>query len=135
MKPFAIWLVIALILFGGLSGFTHYRMMKNPEKILVAVDTSYPMKDAWHNLPEILKKLEKKPYSVFCLVSEKHIIRGWSDRLDIGKITPYAPRDFSKLIGKDHYPEIDKADKKILITTALPGETENFRGWEIIRIQ
>ncbi len=135
MKPFIIWLVIAIILFGGLSGFTHYRMMINPQKILVALDTSYSMKDVWHKIPTILKELEKRPYTVFCLVSEKRIIHGWSDDLNPGKINPYAPRDFSKLTGKNHYPEIEKADKKILITTALPGETRNFKGWEIIRIQ
>jgi hypothetical protein len=131
MKPFALWLVIAGVLFGGMCGAYHVYLTEHPRKVLVAVDTSYPMKPVWDQVPGILKNLSAQRYARFALVTEKSKVHDWSFKLEPGKLTPYAPRDLSRL---NDYPEIKEASFKFLITNAPPPQTGNMGGWKIVRM-
>jgi hypothetical protein len=55
--------------------------------------------------------------------------------VDIGKLSPYAPRNFSKLADAASIPEIAEADERVLVTNAPRDQTDPLRseGWQIVR--
>jgi len=133
MKAFLLWLAIAMAVFAGSGVGYHLYLNKNPRKVLIAIDSSFEMNPVWHQAQAELEKISRQRYVRFCIVTEKNKVHGWMmPPADIGKITPYAPRDFSKLVGKDKYPEIEQAQKRYLITNAA--QTQEFDGWEIVRL-
>ena len=111
MKPFSIWLAITLFAFGMFGGSYHFYLTENPRRVLVVVDSSFHMKSAWQQVSGVLKNLGSLRYAEFslCLITEKNSVHGWSPRLNLGKVSPYAPRSFSKLVGKGNYPAIEEA--------------------------
>lgn len=134
MKAFMLWLAIAVSVFAGSGTGYHLYLTQHPRKVLIAIDSSFDMKPVWHQVQTILETTQYRRYTRFCVVTEKNKLHDWSaSPTDIGKLTPYAPRDFSKLIGKDKYPEIGQAQKRYLITNAA--QTQEFDGWEIIRLK
>ncbi len=136
MKPFAVWLALALLVFGGLSGGYHAYLTKHPRRIAVAVDTSYPMRAAWGQVGKRLANLTSARYTQFALLTEKGRVHSWSDRLEIGKLSPYAPRDFSGLTDAPNIPEIGEADERVLLTNAPPDQTDPLKrnGWRILEL-
>lgn len=132
MKPFSFWLAITLIVFGTFSGGYHLYLTQNPRKVMVAVDSSFPMQSVWHQVSRVLKIIGDKRYAEFSLVTEKNRIHSWSSKLKLGNVSPYAPRNFSKLVSKGNLPEIDEATETYFITNADASQTEKFGGWEII---
>ena len=77
--------------------------------VLVVVDSSFHMKSVWQQVSDVLKNLSSLRYAEFSLITEKNSVHGWSLRLNLGKVSPYAPRSFSKLEGKGNYPAIEEA--------------------------
>ncbi len=133
MKAFALWAGITILVFIGLFGAYHFYLIQSPRKILIAVDSSYPMKEVWPQISSALEQIAQKRYARFCLVTEKNKIHDWALRPDMDKILPYAPRNFSRLTGNAQYPEIGQAQKCYLITNAV--RPEGFDGWEIIYLK
>jgi hypothetical protein len=133
MKPFVMWLGIALASFAGLGGGYHLYLSENPHKLLVVVDASFAMQSDWSRVARNLSELQHRRYTTFSLFTEKGKVHGWSQRLHPGKISPYAPRDFSKLLGGASYAEMDEANERILITNAPSGELDAFDDWVIKR--
>jgi hypothetical protein len=134
MKAFAIWLAITLGVFGAASGGYHMYLTENPRRILVVVDSSFPMTSVWRQLPGVLAGLSRDRYTSYSLMTEKNKVHGWSPRLSLKGVTPYAPRDFSKLAGGGNYPEIDQATETYFVTNAGPALIENLPNWRIIRL-
>ena len=135
MKTFSIWLGLTLLVFGSSSGTYHWYLQTYPQKILVAVDTSFPMQGVWQQVPQVLQQIGNQRYATFSVVTDKNRIQSWSPQLNLGAIVPYAPRDFSKFTGSAKYPEIDEATQKYLITTNLEAsQVSNLRGWTIIQL-
>ena len=136
MKPFAVWLALTLLVFGSFSGGYHVYLTKNPRKIAVAVDTSYPMRAAWGQVGKRLADLTAARYTQFALLTEKGRIHSWSDRLEIGKLSAYAPRDLSGLGDASTFPEVAEADERVLLTNAPPDQTDPLKrnGWRILEL-
>lgn len=136
MKPFVVWLVLTLLLFGGVSGGYHRYLTKHPRKIVVAVDSSFPMRTAWSHVRNRLAEVTAARYTQFALLTEKGQVHSWSDTVDIGKLSPYAPRDFSELNDAASLPEVAEADKRVLLTNAPPDQTQLLRkqGWRIVKL-
>ncbi len=134
MKPFIIWLAIACIVFSGMSGAYHLYLSSNPRLVLVAVDSSFSMKSAWPRVADKLEGIAERRYASFSLVTEKNRIHTWDDRLKLGKLVPYAPRDFSKLADSSAYPELDEAQEKYLITTRDGARESSLQDWTIIQL-
>ena len=135
MKPFSIWLAITLFVFGMFGGSYHFYLTENPRRVLVVVDSSFHMKSAWQQMSGVLKNLGSLRYAEFSLITEKNSVHGWSPRLNLGKVSPYAPRSFSKLEGKGNYPAIEEAGEIFFLTNADASMTEGFSGWHIIRLE
>ncbi|MFQ5973839.1 MAG: hypothetical protein ACE5Q3_16050 [Alphaproteobacteria bacterium] len=133
MKAFATWLLGTLAAFAILSGSYHTSLSDNPRKVLVIVDSSFPMEPVWHRVRERLKELDDQRYSEFALFTEKSRIHGWESRLSPGRFTPYGPRRFDRLLGGPTSAEFSEANTVYLLTNAPAGEIEAFGDWEIIR--
>jgi hypothetical protein len=135
MKPFLIWLVLAILVFGGIGGGYHAKLMSAPRKVVVAVDSSFQMKSAWGRVPDLLDSLDNGRYTTYSLVTEKNLIHSWQPALRLGSVVPYAPTDFSNLTGPNSYPEIAEADVKYLITSDQAQIASNtLKGWEIVKL-
>ncbi len=133
MKAFFIWLLTAILILGSTATSYHFILKNNPRKVLVIVDSSFHMKPIWHKIPQSLQTIGKQRYTVFSLVTEKGKIHDWKPELTLSKMTPYAPREFTRLIGQGRYNEIDEAEEVYLVTNAKTQETNKFSGWKIIR--
>lgn len=135
MKPFLLWLVIAIVVFGALGGGYHAALTQHPRTVLVAVDSSFQMKSAWARVPDILDSLDNERYTQYALVTEKAEVHGWQPELQLGSMVPYAPLDVTNLAGPNRYAAIDQAARKYFITTdgSLQSNPE-FRDWTIIQL-
>ncbi len=133
MKAFLSWLTITLIAFGGLGGGYHLALGGDPHRVLVVVDSSFGMKPDWGRIARVLDKIDNRRYAQFALATEKGPVHGYERRLDAGRLTPYAPRDFSRLGSLDRVPELAGAEEFILVTNAPAGETGGLSGWTIVR--
>ena len=54
LKQFLLWCVVFLGLYGVLSSAYHLHLTRHPRKVLVAVDTSFPMQAVWSQVPDTL---------------------------------------------------------------------------------
>ena len=132
MKIFVTWLIGTLVAFGILGGSYHLSLTGDPRKVVVVVDSSYPMTNMWPRVPQILKELGDERYTVFSLFTEKNGVHGWAARLDLGQMTPYGPRNFEKLrAGK--FPEIAEATSVYFVTNAPASDLKTFNDWQIVR--
>jgi hypothetical protein len=132
MKLFATWMLTLILSFGMLSGAYHLYLNNNPRKILVVVDSSFAMQPVWHRIPPLLEQIDRRRYSVYGLITEKSRIHVWKDRLNFGKVSPYAPRNFSGL-NEAKYPEIEDASEIYLLTNAEAAQLHDFKGWRVLQ--
>jgi hypothetical protein len=133
MKTFVVWLLGTLIAFGVLAGSYHLTLIGDPRKVVVIVDSSYPMTNVWPRVPKILSGLDDERYAVFSLLTEKSSVHRWQARLELGQMTPYGPRNFEKLGSGQAFPEITEAARVYFVTNAPAADLEPFDGWEIVR--
>lgn len=133
MKAFFSWLAITLVAFGGLGGGYHLMLDSDPHRVLVVVDSSFGMKPDWNRVARVLDRIDNQRYSQFALATEKGPVHGYGRRLDAGRLTPYAPRDFSRLDSLGNAAELAGAEEYILVTNAPAGETGGLSGWTIVR--
>ena len=132
MKLFATWTLTLILSFGMFSGAYHLYLNNNPRKILVVVDSSFAMQPVWHRIPPLLEKIDRRRYSVYGLITEKSRIHGWTEQLNLGKVSPYAPRSFSGL-NEAKYPEIAEASELYLVTNAEAAQLHDFQGWRVLQ--
>ena len=129
LKPFLQWLAITVAGFGALGGGTHAYLSANPTRILVVLDTSYPMNSSWPEATATLQALRERPYSEFSLYTEKARVHDWQPGLALGNISPYAPRDWSRLDAVRGSREAAEATEIILITNDKNAGAPS--GWQV----
>ncbi|WP_295448993.1 hypothetical protein [uncultured Thiodictyon sp.] len=134
MSAFSKWLVLACGLFGLTAGAYHAYLLASPKKVLVVVDSSYPMGRVWDRVPPVLQSLSGRRYSVFALATDKGLIHGWQPTLDLGPASPYAPRQLTDLWQRLPVDERREAQEVDLITNATPGELPSGGGWTVLRL-
>jgi hypothetical protein len=132
MKALLIWLGTAVVVLGGVVLGYHLFRERNPDQVLVVVDSSFAMHDAWDGVRARLDDIDDRRYAEFALITEKRRVHGWSSSLDLDGVEPYAPRDFSELENRAAYSEIEDASEIIFITNADAAETAVFDGWKIV---
>ena len=76
MKTMATWLLITLGAFAALAGGYHVALEQSPRKLLVVVDSSFPMSPRWSRVAGLLDRLDDQPYTRFGLITEKSRMRG-----------------------------------------------------------
>lgn len=133
MKAMVTWLLITLGAFAALAGGYHVSLEQQPRRVLVVVDSSFPMAATWSRVAGMLDRLDDRPYAEFGLITEKSRVRDWAGKLRLGSLRPYAPRNLDKLRSADGFPEIAAADEVVFITNAPDPELSEFTGWTILR--
>ena len=133
MKPILVWLALTLAAFGSLAGAYHLNLAGDPRKVLVIVDSSFAMKSIWHRVPQILDELSDRRYAAFGLMTEKNRVHGWQSKLVLGRLAPYAPRDFAKLKTGTGAPEAEHASEVYFLTNAATDQLDGLPSWTIIR--
>jgi hypothetical protein len=134
MRAFGRWLMLALCLFGLAAGGYHVYLGLHPKRVLVIVDTSYPMSVVWEQVPSALASLEGSRYTEFALASDKGRIHGWRSTLDLGRSVPYAPRNLKDLRQQLQSPELGEASEIVLITNAPEKDLPASMGWKIVHL-
>lgn len=127
MKPLAFW-VIGLVIALGVFALV-VNLVRETSRVLVVVDSSFPMKEVWDRVSGELDEIDDQRYSEFALATEKSLVHSWSQELRLGAVTPFAPCDFGEI---GAYTEIADADDLILITTSASCPTEALSDWSII---
>lgn len=135
MKPFILWLTLFVALYVGCSGAYHLYLARHPRHVFVAVDTSFPMRAVWSQVPKVLATIQKRPYTVFKLVTDKGLAHDWQRELHLKTGQPYAPRDLAPLFAAPSAAEVAAADAVYLITNAtdLPPVLER-RHWQVVQL-
>jgi hypothetical protein len=134
LKRFLLWLAVTMTGFGALGGGYHFYLAEHPARILVVVDSSFPMQPSWSKVSSALDEIRERPYTEFSLYTEKGIVHGWQRGLFLRTTTPYAPRDWSKLTEIRQAKEFGEATEVVLITndsaySGAPG------GWSVKRLE
>ena len=136
MKQFLLWSVVFLGFYGVLSSAYHLHLARHPRRVLVAVDTSFPMQAVWSQVPDTLTALETQRYTLFSLITDKARIHPWQSRLELGHLQPYAPRALAQMLDPHRYPEMAAADRIYVVTNATnsTGLAADKR-WHIVQLQ
>ena len=136
MKQFLVWCVAFLGLYGVLSSTYHLHLTRHPRRVLVAVDTSFPMQAVWSQVPDTLAALQAQRYTLFSLITDKARIHPWQSRLELGQLQPYAPRALAQMLDQHRYPEMAVADRIYVITNATNGTAlAADKRWHIVQLQ
>jgi len=131
VRPLAIWLAAFVVVFGAFAFVTN--TVRETDEVFVLVDSSFDMRDVWTRVAGELDRIDDDRYSEFALATEKSIVHGYQERLRIGDVVPFAPCDNDEL---DGYPQIETADRLVMITTEGSCLTEGLEGdWEIITLE
>ena len=119
-----------------LSSAYHLYLTRYPRKVLVAVDTSFPMQAAWSQVPGTLAILQAQRYTLFGLITDKVRIHPWQSRLELGQLQPYAPRALAQMLDPHRYPEIAAADQLYVLTNAANSAAlAADKRWHIVQLQ
>jgi hypothetical protein len=131
VRPFAIWLAAFVVVFGIFAFATN--SVRGTDDVFVLVDSSFEMQDVWTRVAVELDRIDDERYSEFALATEKSAVHGYQERLRIGDVVPFAPCDNDRV---DDYPQIETADRLVLITREGSCLTEGLEGdWEIIELE
>lgn len=126
MRPLAIFLLGVAIVFGLLAAAIV--LTRPSERVFVVVDSSFPMRDVWDQVPGALEAIEDEGYVRVALATEKNLIHSWQAAFRLRESTPYAPCDLSEI---EAYTEASEADALVLITTATSCPTDTLSEWEV----
>lgn len=136
MKPFLFWCVVFLGSYGVLSSVYHLHLTRHPRKVLVAVDTSFPMQAVWSQVPATLAGFQAQRYTLFSLITDKARVHPWQPRLELGQLQPYAPRALAQMLDRHRYPELAAADQIYVVTNASNSAAlAAGRHWHIVQLQ
>ena len=131
MRPFAIWLAAFVVVFGVFALVTNN--VRETDEVFVLVDSSFEMQDVWTRVAVELDRIDDERFSEFALATEKSVVHDYQERLRIGDVVPFAPCDNEQL---GRYPQIETADRLVMITTEGSCLTEGLSGdWEIIELE
>ncbi|MFV2040059.1 MAG: hypothetical protein ACC660_07440 [Acidimicrobiales bacterium] len=126
MKALFIWLTVMAVIFGAFAVVTS--VLRDTTRVFVVVDSSFPMKVLWRQVPGELDEIDNKGHAEFALATEKEAIHTWSPALTISGVEPFAPCTFDTITA---YPEVAEADELILITTSSSCDTAALTDWKI----
>ena len=133
LKPFLQWLAFTLAGFGSLSGVYHLYLEQYPSRVLVVLDSSFPMQSDLAQARAVLNEIGNRRYTEFSLYTEKDIVHSWHPQLTADSVKFYAPRDWSRLASIEGNPEFSGASDIILITNdPAPSQPGN---WTVVHLK
>jgi len=136
MQQFLLWCAVFCGLYGVLSSAYHLHLTRHPRRVLVAVDTSFPMQAVWSQVPDTLATIQVQRYTLFSLITDKARIHSWQPRLELGHPQPYAPRTLAQMLDLHRYPEMAVADQIYVVTNAINSAAlAADKRWHIVQLQ
>ncbi|HOV14807.1 MAG TPA: hypothetical protein PK771_11015 [Spirochaetota bacterium] len=138
MKRFIIWFVIFVVFITSFVVLSHLYLLKNPQKIAIAIDTSYFMNQNWGNVVNTVKNIAKQKYTVYCLFTDKQLIHSWNSELlsyKLGSVKPYGPRDLEIFYDTSRYREIDEATFVYIVTNDNNFKIKNQLKYKLILLE
>jgi hypothetical protein len=134
MKPFAIWLTIAVVVFGGYALIAS--SLRETTQVFVFVDSSNPMAPVWIDVQRELDDIDDRDDAEFALAHgqsrQDELVHGWQPELTLRGVEPFAPCSFEAI---DSYVEASDADDRILITTSASCDTSALVGWDVVLLE
>jgi len=130
LKPLAIFVVGVLLVFGALAAAI--MLSRETERVFVVVDSSFPMREVWTQVPGTLDEVGSRGSSEFALATEKDLVHSWQSALRFRDVSQFAPCDFS---GLDAYAEAGEAAQRILVTTPASCPTDSLADWTVVQLQ
>ncbi len=132
----AIRLCSFILLYGILSGASHFYLSMNPRKLCIVIDTSYMMEKYQSDIFEKIDALTTRRYSEFSLVSDKSLIYSWTASPQATRsLKFYGPDDFSRINTNDN-PLLAEADYIIMISNSDKARQlkSKLRNVQIVRL-
>jgi hypothetical protein len=126
VRPLVVFLLGVAVVFGAIAAAIV--LTRPTERVFVVVDSSFPMREVWSQVPRALDQIEDEGYSEVALATEKSLVHSWQPSFRLRSGTPYAPCDFAEI---ETYPEALEADRRVLITTPASCPTDALGGWEV----
>lgn len=134
MKPFAIWLSIVIVLFGGYAVVAS--SLRATTQVFVFVDSSNPMAPVWVDVQRELDDIDDRDSAEFALAHgqsrQDELVHSWQPQLTFSGVEPFAPCSFDAI---DTYPEAAEADERILITTDSSCDTSALVDWDVVLLE
>jgi hypothetical protein len=133
VKPFAIWLAIVAVVFGGYALVS--ASLQETSRVYVFVDASNPMNGLDRQIRSALDDIDDADDSEFALAfgrrGDSELMHTWQSDLSWTTQPLFAPCSFDAI---DAFTEATEADERILITTAGSCPTDALAGWTIIEL-
>ena len=126
MKALVIYLAGVVLVFGALALLIS--APSEPKSVFVVVDSSFPMREVWGQVPDALDEIEAQDFATFALATEKDRIHSWQEQLAWGSTRAFAPCDFGEI---EAYGEAAEADERVLITTSGSCPTDQLADWRV----
>lgn len=132
MKPFAIWLAIVAVVFGGYALVSS--SLQETSRVFVAVDTSVGMAAYDDEIRRELDRIDDRDDAEFALAnvsnqrSNSGLVHTWQSQLRWNGAQRFGPCSFADI---EATPEATDADDRILVTTS-DCDTSALVDWEII---
>ena len=132
MKPFAIWLAIVAVVFGGYALVSS--SLQETSRVFVAVDTSVGMAAYDDEIRRELDRIDDRDDAEFALAnvsnqrSNSGLVHTWQSQLRWNGAQRFGPCSFADI---ELSPEATDADDRILVTTSAC-DTTALVDWEII---
>ena len=134
MKPFAIWLAIVAVVFGGYAVVSS--SLQETSRVFVFGDASNPMGPVWRDVPGELDRLDDRDNAEFALARGQsrgsELIHSWQAELRWSIVEPFAPCSFADI---ETFTEAADADERILVTTSASCDTSALVDWEIVLLE
>ena len=134
MKPFAIWLAIVLVVFGGYALIAS--SLRETTQVFVFVDSSNPMAPVWIDVQRELDDIDDRDDAEFALAHgqsrQDELVHSWQPELTFRGVEPFAPCSFEAI---DSSAEAADADERILITTSTSCDTSTLVDWDVILLE
>jgi hypothetical protein len=136
MKRRIAWLALAVGITTGAFGGTAAYLEANPRRVIVVLDSSYPLGGSWDSEMRAARRIGQSSYisggdyAVFAAYTDKGLIHSWRPKeVALGNIQPYAPRDYERLAVLAAAPDFQAADEIFYVTT-VPNQSVPA-GWQL----
>jgi hypothetical protein len=126
VRPLLVFLVGVALVFGALAAAIV--LTRPSERAFVVVDSSFPMRAVWDQVPGVLDGIADEGYADVSLATEKDLVHSWQPTFELPVLTPYAPCDLS---GIGSYTEAQTADVRVLVTTPESCPSDAYDDWQV----
>jgi hypothetical protein len=132
VKPFAIWLAIVAVVFGGYALIS--ASLQETSRVFVVVDTSVGMATYDDEIRRELDRIDDRGDAEFALAnvsnqrSNSGLVHTWQSQLRWNGAQRFGPCSFADI---ESFAEVSEADERILVTSAAC-DTSSLVDWDVV---